>query len=436
MDVLVVEGGKPLKGTVTISGAKNAALPLICASLLTSQPVVLDNTPRLSDVETLLTLFEVLGASWAWSGPQQLTLSAQNVPNRCAPYELVSKMRASVLVLGPLLARYGDAKVSLPGGCAIGARPIDVLLEGLQALGADINLEGGYVHARVDGRLQGADIVLSKPAVTGTENLMMAAALAQGRTRLIGAAREPEVTALADCLNAMGAKISGAGTDTITIDGVEELGGASVAVMPDRIEAGTFMMAAAMMGEGVMLHNAIPAHNQALMALLKKSGVDFAETADSVFIAPRKPYKPVDVTTLPYPGFPTDLQAQMMVYLCMAQGSSFIRETIYENRFMHVPELNRMGAKLVIDDHTVRIPGHTSFKGATVMATDLRASASLVMAALAAEGVTTIRRVYHLDRGYERLELKLQALGASIRREKDSTDLKTPHTSSKVAHAS
>lgn len=430
MDVLVIEGQHPLKGEVTISGAKNAALPLMCASLLSREPVVLNNTPNLTDVHTLVKVLGGLGCTHEWSADNTtLMIGAKNITSFTAPYELVSKMRASVLVLGPLLARFGEAIVSLPGGCAIGARPVDVLLNGLRALGAEIRIEAGYIHAKAPDGLNGAEIHLPKPAVTGTENLMMAATLATGTTTIHNAAREPEVTDLATMLNTMGAEVSGAGTDTITITGREKLYGVTYNVMPDRIEAGTYILAGAMVSEGLHVYNAHVEHNSALLDYLRDSGAKIEADAqnNTVFIQKAAAPKPLNVTTEPYPGFPTDLQAQMMVYQLICNGESTITETIYENRFMHVLELKRMNADLTIDGNTVHIKGGQPLKGAPVMATDLRASACLVLAGLAAQGETVLRRVYHLDRGYDRLEEKLRALGAKIKRV-DEKDL--PHPSS------
>jgi UDP-N-acetylglucosamine 1-carboxyvinyltransferase len=413
METLIIEGGHRLKGTVRVSGAKNAALPLMCASLLTDKPLVLDNTPQLTDMQTLCDVLESLGATTHMDNGR-LTLQAERIHNYRASYELVSKMRASVLVLGPLLARFGHAEVSLPGGCAIGARPIDVLLDGLRGLGATIELEGGYVHAKVKGRLKGAELVLPKPAVTGTENLMMAAALAEGTTTISNAAREPEVVDLANCLNSMGARISGAGTSVITIEGVDSLGGTTHTVMNDRIEAGTYLLLAAMAGDGIMVEGAVAGDNQALIALMKQSGVRLDKTEQGIFVHGGNGYTAVDVTTNPYPGFATDLQAQMMAFLTQANGTSIVKETVYENRFMHVPELNRMNARLTEEGNCVRVAGNAQLIGADVMATDLRASASLVMAGLVAKGTTTVHRVYHLHRGYEHLTDKLTALGARL----------------------
>mgnify|MGYP005846887727 CR=1 FL=1 len=435
MDVLVIKGGQRLKGDIFVSGAKNAALPLMCASLLSREPVVLKGMPNLTDVHTLNKVLAGLGVTYDWSDDKStLMLGAKRIRNFTAPYELVSKMRASVLVLGPLLARFGKGIVSLPGGCAIGARPVDVLLDGLRALGAKIDIKDGYIHAKAEGGLKGADIHLPKPAVTGTENLMMAATLAKGVTRIHGAAKEPEVTDLAQMLSNMGAEIKGAGTDTITIDGRDKLYGVTYTVMPDRIEAGTYILAAAMLGDGVTVHNTVPDHYAPLLELLKKSGASIEADKDRgrVHVGKSKGFKPLDVQTQPYPGFPTDLQAQMMAYLTQCKGESTITENIYENRFMHVLELKRMDANLTIEGSKVIIKGGESLKGAPVMATDLRASASLVLAALVADGQTIIRRVYHLDRGYDRLEEKLGQLGADVKRmdEKDLADLQQAEAAS------
>lgn len=421
MDVLVIEGGHKLKGTITVSSAKNASLPLMCAALLTKEPVVLKNVPHLTDVKTLLKLMEGLGLTYEWCpNNSTLLLSAKRIKKFTAPYELVSQMRASILVLGPLLARFGQAIVSLPGGCAIGARPVDVLLDGLKALGANIELIDGYIHATAHKGLKGCDMTLPKPAVTGTENLMMAAVFAEGTTIIRNAAKEPEIVDLATMLNNMGAEISGAGTDTITIEGRSKLFGVTYTPLSDRIEAGTFILTAAMAGDGVTIENVVPEHNQALIDILQNLGVELDVREDSIYVAPAKKLtKGAFVTTEPFPCFPTDLQAQMMAFLTQTTGQSTIKETIYEQRFMHVPELVRMGAKLHIEGQECKITGGTKLIGAPVMATDLRASASLVMAGLVAEGRTILRRVYHLDRGYYRLEDKLNALGAKITRKSE-----------------
>lgn len=424
MDKLHIQGGTRLHGRIPISGAKNAALPLMCASLLTAEPVVLRRTPNLADVRTLQKLLSLLGVKSSYA-LGNMTLQADDVTSLKAPYELVSKMRASVLVLGPLLARFGKAEVSLPGGCAIGARPIDVLLNGLEALGATIDIEDGYVKASAPKGLHGADIHLPKPAVTGTENLMMAAVLAKGTTRIFNAAREPEIPALADLLNAMGAKVSGAGTEVVTIEGVSKLHGTEMEVIADRIEAGTYLIAGALCatdGASVTIDGIIPAHNEALVDVLTAAGVEVEVGESSYTVSRPATLKPVDVTTLPYPGFPTDLQAQVMLFLTQCNGEATVRETIYENRFMHALELKRMGAKISVDGQSCKVKGAVQLKGAEVMASDLRCSACLVLAGLIAKGETTVSRIYHLDRGYERLEEKLNALGANITRASD-----TPH---------
>lgn len=422
MDKLHIQGGARLHGRIPISGAKNAALPLMCASLLTAEPVLLRRTPNLADVRTLQKLLNLLGVKTNYA-LGNMSLQADDVVSLKAPYELVSKMRASVLVLGPLLARFGKAEVSLPGGCAIGARPIDVLLNGLEALGATIDIEGGYVKAEAPEGLHGADIYLPKPAVTGTENLMMAAVLAKGTTRIFNAAREPEIPALADMLNAMGAKVSGAGSDVVTIEGVNSLHGVEIEVIADRIEAGTYLIAGALCatdGASVTIDGIIPAHNEALVEVLKSAGVQVEVGASSYTVSRPAELKPVDVTTLPYPGFPTDLQAQVMLFLTQCNGEAMVRETIYENRFMHALELKRMGAKISVNGQACSVNGPVALKGAEVMASDLRCSACLVLAGLIAKGQTTVSRIYHLDRGYERLEEKLNALGADIIRVSDN----------------
>jgi len=420
VDSIRIIGGSRLEGRVPISGAKNAALPILCAALLSDGDHVFRNVPELEDIRTLAELLRQLNQEVEFGGGV-FRVKGRAVEAPVAPYELVKKMRASVLVLGPLVARYGEAIVSLPGGCAIGARPIDQHLKGLELMGAKIDLTHGNVHVKVPrGRLTAAEIVFDIPTVTGTENLMCAAALAEGRTTLVNAAREPEVEELARVLNKMGANVVGAGTDMIVIDGVEELDPVDHAIMPDRIEAGTYMVAAAMTHGDVLVDGVTFEHLEAVAAKLRAAGVEVEREDSGVRVARRGPLRAVDVTTAPHPGFPTDMQAQFMVLMCAAEGQSRITETIFENRFMHVPELNRMGADIDIHGRTATITGVPKLQGANVMATDLRASASLIIAGLVAEGETEVRRVYHLDRGYEHIERKLAGLGANIRRVKGS----------------
>ncbi len=399
-----------------ISGAKNAALPILCAALLAEGQHTFRNVPNLRDIHTMSQLLRRLGAEAKYdSGTVHVTSGEAADP--VAPYELVKRMRASVLVLGPLVARYGRASVSLPGGCAIGARPIDQHLKGLEKMGARIDLDHGYVHANVPGgRLRGAEIELSFPTHTGTENLMSAAALARGRTTILNAAREPEIEELARVLNKMGARVDGAGTSTITIEGVDTLHPVDHAIIADRIEAGTYMIASAITGGNLFLRGITFEPLAALVAKLREAGVALEREADGVRVVGGERTHPTDVITAPHPGFPTDMQAQFMVLMCLADGSSRITETVFENRFMHVSELNRMGARIAVDGRTATVTGVSSLQGAEVMATDLRASASLVIAGLVAQGTTEVRRVYHLDRGYERLEEKLAAVGATIER--------------------
>jgi UDP-N-acetylglucosamine 1-carboxyvinyltransferase len=412
---LEIEGGVPLRGAVSASSAKNAALPALAATLLTAEPVVLENLPALADVTTISQLLEQLGAQFAVEPDGATRVQAPRLKSHEAPYELVSTMRASVLVLGPLLARTGVARVALPGGCAIGLRPIDLHLEGLRRLGADIGIENGYVEAR-SSRLKGARITLDLVTVTGTENLMMAAALAEGTTVIENAAREPEVVDLALLLQAMGATIEGAGTERIEIVGATELGGCRHRIIPDRIETGTLLVAGAITGGDVTVTNAVPSHLGTLLAKLEEAGAVLDVGDDRIRCrGPERP-RPTDVITSPFPGFPTDMQAQLMTLLGLAEGLSRITETIFENRFMHAAELCRMGARIEIDGATALVHGVPHYQGAPVMATDLRASASLVLAGLAARGRTEVSRVYHLDRGYEGLEAKLQALGGRVRR--------------------
>lgn len=415
MNKLVIRGGIPLKGTVEISGAKNAALPILTASLLSFGENLIAGVPDLMDVKTMGRLFSHMGAHFSMEN-SAAAINSSGLNNLEAPYELVKTMRASVLVLGPMLARYGKAKVSLPGGCAIGERPINLHLMGLEKMGAKIKLEGGYVIAKA-GRLRGASIYFDTATVTGTENLMMAASLAKGTTILENAAREPEIIDLANCLINMGAKIKGAGDSVIEIEGVDELKPINNhRVIPDRIEAGTFMTIAGITGGDITLKNCIPDHLDAVIMKLKDAGITFKNTTKGLRVmGPEKPAAQ-DAKTMPYPGFPTDMQAQFMTLMTVANGTSVIRETVFENRFMHVAELKRMGADINIEGGAATIKGVKSLKGAPVMATDLRASASLVVAALCAKGESTIHRIYHLDRGYERMDLKLQKIGADIKR--------------------
>ncbi|MFO0677313.1 MAG: UDP-N-acetylglucosamine 1-carboxyvinyltransferase [Polyangiaceae bacterium] len=423
MDAIRVRGGRPLRGSVRISGAKNAALPILCATLLSDGASKLRNVPDLRDITTTAALLRFLGRHVDVAAPTVSVAAGSDVRPE-APYELVKQMRASVLVLGPLVARFGRAKVSLPGGCAIGARPIDQHLKGLEAMGCKITLEHGYVVAEGPnggGRLKGAEVYFDLPTVTGTENLMMAAALAKGRTTLVNCAREPEVEELARILNKMGAEVDGAGTDVIHVTGVEpgQLAPFDHAIIPDRIEAGTYMVAGAIHEGGeVLLEGAELGDMEPLVAKLRAAGVDVESEGQNVRVARRKGLKPVQVTTAPHPGFPTDMQAQFLVLMCFAKGESVITETIFENRFMHVPELHRMGAKIALRGNTAVVEGIERLYGASVMATDLRASASLVIAGLATPDETEVRRVYHIDRGYEHIEQKLRGLGADIERVK------------------
>jgi UDP-N-acetylglucosamine 1-carboxyvinyltransferase len=420
MDKLVVTGGTRLSGEVAISGAKNAALPILCAALLTREPLELSNVPALHDIDTMLGLLGQMGVKTERDG-HRLSLDASGLNNPVAPYELVKTMRASILVLGPLAARCGEARVSLPGGCAIGARPVDQHIKGLQAMGAEVTVDHGYVHAKTT-RLKGARIFTDMVTVTGTENLMMAGCLADGETVIENAAREPEVVDLAQCLNAMGAQISGAGTDVIRIRGVEKLHGASHRVMPDRIETGTFLCAAAATGGKVRLTGTSAGYLDAVVDKLMDAGCDISSEkspgVESILIQAPARLKAVSIRTSPYPAFPTDMQAQFMAINTVAEGTAVMRETIFENRFMHAVELIRLGADIKIDGNTAFVTGVERLQGATVMATDLRASASLVIAGLVAEGETHIERIYHLDRGYEHIEQKFGALGANIQRAK------------------
>ncbi|MEI8295651.1 MAG: UDP-N-acetylglucosamine 1-carboxyvinyltransferase [Alphaproteobacteria bacterium] len=414
---LRIVGGRPLKGDIVISGAKNAALPLMAASLLTGESLTLHNVPRLADILSMVELLTQHGAVVEELASHTLRITAANIDNLVAPYDIVRKMRASIMVLGPLVARYGKAKVSLPGGCVIGTRPVDLHLNGLKALGAEINLNQGYIEAEAPQGLVGATISLPMITVTGTENLMMAACLAKGETRIINAALEPEVVDLANCLIAMGAIIEGAGTNTIVIQGVDELHGAEHTVIPDRIETGSYLVAAAITGSDIRLLNTSLDLLPGVTDRLKQAGLQLEAMDNGIHIHQmQQAFEGVDVMTEPFPGFATDLQAQMMTLMTMANGASMITETVFENRFMHVPELGRMGANITVHGASALVRGTRKLYGAEVMATDIRASVSLVLAALAAEGETIINRIYHLDRGYEALEDKLNACGALIER--------------------
>ncbi len=422
MQKLAIQGGARLVGEVRISGAKNAALPILCASLLTRDSLQLGNVPDLNDVATMRKLLQQMGVAIQIGGGRTV-LSAANIDKLEAPYEMVKTMRAAILVLGPLVARFGEARVSLPGGCAIGSRPVDLHIKGLQAMGAEINIEHGYIHAQVPHRngpkrLKGARIFFDLVSVTGTENLMMAAVLADGVTVLENAAREPEVVDLANCLIAMGAKIEGAGSDTISITGVDRLHGASHHVMPDRIESGTFLVAAAAAGGEITLTDARADILETILEKLQEAGATIQAAGSTISLQMSQRPRSVNVRTAPYPAFPTDMQAQFMALNAIAEGSAMVVETIFENRFMHVQELRRLGAQIDVEGNTAVIKGCAQLQGATIMATDLRASACLVIAALVAQGETIVDRIYHLDRGYEHIEAKLSALGAQIRRMK------------------
>jgi UDP-N-acetylglucosamine 1-carboxyvinyltransferase len=412
---IVINGGARLMGEVRVSGSKNAALPILASSLLAQGRSIYRNVPALGDVRTMGRLLGRLGAEIPDQRKGIAHVDTSRITEYEAPYDLVKTMRASVLVLGPLVARYGRARVSLPGGCAIGARPIDQHLKGLAAMGARIDLEHGYVNARAR-RLRGATIVFDMPTVTGTENLMMAAALAKGISTLENAAREPEVEELGTVLNKMGAKIRGAGTSVVTVEGVDELHPIEHSVIPDRIEAGTLLVAAAVTRGDVLVRDCLPEHLDAVIAKLRAAGAEVTAEGDGIRVRGKSEFVPADISTQPYPGFPTDMQAQFMVLMTRAEGQSVLSETIFENRYMHVPELQRMGADIVVDGRTAIVRGPTKLAGATVMATDLRASACLVLAGLIASGKTEILRIYHLDRGYDRLDRKLRALGADVRR--------------------
>ncbi|MCF3945359.1 UDP-N-acetylglucosamine 1-carboxyvinyltransferase [Acidiphilium iwatense] len=415
MDRIRIRGGRPLEGTIDISGAKNAALKLMVAGLLTDKRLILDNVPNLADVETMAQLLAQHGIVVDRPTPRRLSVGGA-ITNTEAPYDIVRKMRASILVLGPLLARTREARVSLPGGCAIGTRPVDLHLKGLEAMGAAIRLDGGYIDATAPHGLHGAEITFPFVSVGATEHLMLTATLAEGETTLINAAREPEIGDLATCLNAMGASITGIGTDRLSILGVKSLHGANHAILPDRIETGTYACAAAITGGAIFLRGARPADLGAVLVTLSEAGVDVSETTEGIQVSRRNGLHGTDVMTEPFPGFATDMQAQFMTLMAVAEGASMITETIFENRFMHVPELNRMGARINVHGASAIVRGVPALSGAPVMATDLRASFSLVLAGLAAKGETIVNRVYHLDRGYEAVERKLAACGADIER--------------------
>ena len=421
MDAFKVIGGNPLRGEVTISGAKNSALPILMSALLSKTPIVFNNVPQLNDILTTVKLLGQLGAKTQWITENKLRIDASNITQCCAPYDLVKTMRASILVLGPLLARMGHAEVSLPGGCAIGARPVNLHIQGLKAMSADIEVENGYIVATKEGRLAGANIFMDVVSVTGTENLMMAATLADGTTVIENAAREPEIVDLANCLISMGAKITGAGSNTLTIEGVSELRGSEYSVMPDRIETGTFLVAAAVTQGHIKCLNTDSSGLEAVISKLIEAGAEIttgenSEGEEWIELSMAQKPKAVNVKTAPHPAFPTDMQAQFMTMNVLAEGTATVIETIFENRFMHVPELQRMGADIALEGNTAIVKGVDSLNGAQVMATDLRASASLVIAGLVAKTPTQVDRIYHIDRGYLKIEDKLQALGADITR--------------------
>ena len=416
MEKLFIQGGRRLSGTVKVSGAKNAVLPVIAASLLASTPSVIEEIPDLDDVRTITEVLQYLGLTTRWQEPGSLFIDSTGIKSCEASYELVRKMRASFLVMGPLLSRFQEARISLPGGCAIGSRPIDLHLKGFEALGAEIILGHGFIEARAPHGLQGAKIYLDFPSVGATENIMMAASLAKGQTIIENAAQEPEIVDLSNYLNSMGANVRGAGTNAIRIEGVRQLTGTTYAVIPDRIEAGTYMAAAAITGGDVVLKNVLFEHMKPLVAKLKEAGVDIEVEVDQIRVNATDGLRAVDVKTLPYPGFPTDMQAQFMALMTVAKGSSVITETVFENRFMHVDELKRMGANIKIDGRIAMVDGVARLTGCPVTATDLRAGAALVVAALAAEGRTEIGSVHHIDRGYDRIVDKLKGLGADISR--------------------
>ncbi len=424
MDRLIVSGGRPLRGEIRISGAKNAALPVLVASLLTDKPLRIGNVPHLQDITTTMELLGRIGVRLVVDEKMVVEADASNITSRRAPYELVKTMRASILVLGPLLARFGEAEVSMPGGCAIGSRPVNLHIKGLEAMGAEIGIKEGYVKARA-GRLKGTRIFMDMVSVTGTENIMMAATLAEGTTVIENAAREPEVVDLAKCLVTMGAKIRGAGSDEIIIEGVEALGGGYHEVIPDRIETGTYLVAAAMTGGKIKLRDVQPSHLEAVLDKLREAGAEITTGNDWVCLdRQNRELKAVNIRTAPYPAFPTDMQAQFVALNCVAQGTATITESVFENRFMHVLELQRMGANIDMRGNTAVVHGVERLMGAPVMATDLRASASLALAALVAESDTVVDRIYHIDRGYECIEEKLAQLGARIRRVPSTATIK------------
>jgi UDP-N-acetylglucosamine 1-carboxyvinyltransferase len=417
MDRIVITGGRPLRGRVKIGGAKNAALAILCAAFLCENEVVLDNIPNISDVRFMLEIVGELGAATDWDGPDTLRITPPLESQAEAPYHLAKKLRASNLLLGPLLARYGKAQVALPGGCNIGVRPMDLHFKGLEGLGADLVLEHGFVRGSASGRLKGTTVYLDFPSVGATENIMMAATLAEGQTMIENAAKEPEIVDLANFLNAMGAKVRGAGTDVIKVEGMSSLkGGARYSVIPDRIEAGTFMVATAATGGDVVLENLIPLHLQPLCAKLREANVDVVEEEDSIHVCANRPLRSIDIKTMPYPGFPTDLQSQLLAMLSTTPGTSIIIENIFENRFMVADELKRMGANIKVEGRMAVVEGVPSLQGTQVKATDLRAGAALIVAGLMAHGETEITNAYYIDRGYHDLENKLLSLGAKIRR--------------------